>query len=98
MKYTILDKEKENMVEFKDLKPGDVFSFFDTNSLKRTNHSIYMKLKTKKDNAFSENDIVDLTDGHPYIFTEKKRVSLNDPDEVQANRVYKLEAKMDVVV
>lgn len=97
MKYTILDKEKERMVEFRDLKPGDVFSFFDINSLKKTNHSIYMKLKTKG-NVFSENDIVDLTDGHPYIFSEKKRISLNDPDEVQANRVYKLETKMEIVV
>lgn len=85
------------MVEFKDLKPGDVFSFFDINSLKKTNHSIYMKLKTKG-NTLAENDIVDLTDGYPYIFTEKKRVSLNDPDEVQANRVYKLETKMEIVV
>ena len=33
MKYTILDKEKERMVEFKELKPGDVFSFFDINRL-----------------------------------------------------------------
>lgn len=97
MKYTIQDKEKERMVEFKDLKPGDVFSFFDITSLKRTNHSIYMKLKTKG-NVFSENDIVDLTDGHPYIFAEKKRVSLNDPDELQANRVHKLETKLDVIV
>lgn len=97
MKYTIQDKEKERMVEFRDLKPGDVFSFFDTNSLKRTNHSIYMKLKTKG-NVFSENDIVDLTDGHPYIFTEKKRVSLNDPDEVQANKVYQLEVKMSIIL
>lgn len=97
MKYTIQDKEKERMVEFRDLKPGDVFSFFDTNSLKRTNHSIYMKLKTKG-NTLSENDIVDLTDGHAYIFSERKRVSLNDPDEVQANRVYQLEVKMNVIL
>jgi len=97
MKYTIQDKEKERMVDFKDLKPGEVFSFFDITSLKRTNHSIYMKLKTKG-NVFSENDIVDLTDGQPYIFSEKKRISLNDPDEVQANRVYVLDAKMNVVV
>ena len=97
MKYSILDKEKESMVEFKNLKSGDVFSFFDTNSLKKTNHSIYMKLKTTG-NTLAEKDIVDLTDGHPYIFSEKKRVTLNDPDEVQANRVYKLEAKLDIVV
>jgi len=97
MKYTIQDKEKESMVEFKELKPGDIFSFFDTNSLKRTNHSIYMKLKTKG-NGLSENDIVDLTDGHPYVFSEKKRISLNDPDEVQANRVYLLNVKLSIVV
>lgn len=97
MKYTIQDKEKERMVEFRDLKPGDVFSFFDTNSLKRTNHSIYMKLKTTG-KISHENDIVDLTDGHPYIFTEKKRVSLNDPDEVQANKVYQLDVKMSIIL
>ena len=56
-----------------------------------------MKLKTKG-NVFSENDIVDLTDGHPYIFTEKKRVSLNDPDEVQANKVYQLDVKMSIIL
>lgn len=97
MKYTIQDREKESMVDFKDVKPGEIFSFFDTNSLKRTNHSIYMKLKTKG-MTLAENDIVDLTDGHAYIFSERKRVSLNDPDEVQANRVHVLNAKLSVVV
>ena len=97
MKYTIQDREKERMVDFKDLKAGEVFSFFDSNSLKRTNHSIYMKLKTKG-NVFSENDIVDLTDGHPYIFSEKKRISLNDPDEVQANKVYVLDVKLNITL
>lgn len=97
MKYTIQDKEKESMVDFKDVKPGEIFSFFDTNSLKRINHSIYMKLKTKS-MTLAENDIVDLTDGHPYIFTEKKRVSLNDPDELQANKVHVLNVKLSIVV
>jgi hypothetical protein len=41
---------------------------------------------------------VDLTDGISYNFSEKKRVSLNDPDEVQANRVYVLDAKMNIIL
>jgi len=97
MKYTIQDKEKERMVEFQDLKPGEVFSFFDTTSLKRTNHSIYMKIKPQGKNHY-DHDIVDLTDGVSYNFSEKKRVSLNDPDEVQANRVYVLDAKMNITL
>lgn len=97
MKYAILDKEKERMVDFKDLKSGDVFSFFDSNSLKRTNHSIYMKIYLKNQSNYGH-DIVDLTDGHIYNFQEKKRVSLNDPDEVQANKVYVLDAKMNITL
>jgi len=97
MKYTIQDKEKEQMVDFKDLKPGEVFSFFDTNSLKRTNHSIYMKTYTSGKGDHSHN-IVDLTDGHTYNFSEKKRISLNDPDELQANRVYQLDIKLNVIL
>ena len=61
MKYTILDKEKEKMVDFKDLKEGEVFSFFDLNSLKRTNHSIYMKINNSSKNDYGIN-IVDITD------------------------------------
>ena len=56
-----------------------------------------MKLKTTG-NTLAEREIVDLTVGHTYIFSEQKRVSLNDPDEVQANRVFKLETKMEIVV
>lgn len=97
MKYAILDKEKERMVDFKDLKPGEVFSFFDINSLKRTNHSIYMKIYVKNQSEYSHN-IVDLTDGYLYNFQEKKRVSLNDPDEIQANKVYVLDAKMNITL
>jgi hypothetical protein len=97
MKYTILDKDKDNLIDFSKLKPGEVFSFFDMNSLKRTNHSIYMKIKPQGKNHY-DHDIVDLTDGISYNFSEKKRVSLNDPDEVQANRVYVLDAKMNIIL
>ena len=97
MKYTIQDREKERMVDFKDLKAGEVFSFFDSNSLKRTNHSIYMKTHTPGKSDHGHN-IVDLTDGHTYNFSEKKRISLNDPDEVQANKVYVLDVKLNITL
>jgi len=39
---------------------------------------------------------VDLTDGKSYLFSEKKRVTLNDPDESQANKVHVLNAKLNI--
>jgi hypothetical protein len=97
MKYTIQTKEKESMVEFSKVKTGEVFSFFDHESLQRGNHTIYMKMYTPGKNSF-DHDIVDLTDGKSYNFSEKKRVTLNDPDEVQANKVYVLNVKLNITL
>ena len=97
MKYIIQSKEKESMVEFSKVKPGEVFSFFDHESLQRSNHTIYMKIKPQNKSNY-EHDLVDLTDGVTYNFSEKKRVTLNDPDEVQANKVYVLTAKLNITI
>ena len=97
MKYTIQSKEKESMVEFSKVKPGEVFSFFDHESLQKVNHNIYIKIHTSGKNTY-DHDIVDLTDGKSYLFSEKKRVTLNDPDESQANKVYVLNVKLNITL
>ena len=95
MKYTITSRDQEAMVEFDSLKEGEVFSFFDPESVQRGNHSIYMKIRVP--NTTSVN-IIDLGDGKAYDFSNKKRNTINDPDEQQGNRVYKLNAKINIVV
>ena len=95
MKYTITSRDKEAMVDFDSVKEGEVFSFFDPESVQRGNHAIYMKIRVP--NTTSVN-IVDLEDGKAYDFSNKKRNSINDPDEKQGNRVYKLNAKINIVV
>jgi hypothetical protein len=56
-----------------------------------------MKIKPQNKSNY-EHDLVDLTDGVTYNFSEKKRVTLNDPDEVQANKVYVLTAKLNITI
>jgi hypothetical protein len=95
MKYNITSQDKEALTEFDQLKEGEVFSFFTPESTDRGNHAIYMKIRVP--NTTSVN-IVDLEDGKAYDFSNKKRNTINDPDEQQGNRVYKLNAKINVVI
>jgi hypothetical protein len=95
MKYNITSQDKEALTEFDQIKEGEVFSFFTPESTDRGNHAIYMKIRVP--NTTSVN-IVDLGDGKCYDFSAKKRNSINDPDEKQGNRVYKLNAKVNIVV
>jgi hypothetical protein len=95
MKYVISSQDKEAMIDFDKLKEGEVFSFFDPESVQRGNHAIYMKIRVP--NTTSVN-IIDLEDGKAYDFSNKKRNTINDPDEKQGNRVYKLNAKINIVV
>jgi hypothetical protein len=95
MKYNITSQDKEALTEFDQIKEGEVFSFFTPESTDRGNHAIYMKIRVP--NTTSVN-IVDLGDGKAYDFSNKKRNSINDPDEKQGNRVYKLNAKVNIVV
>jgi len=92
MKYTITSRDKEAMVQFEDLKEGDLFSFFDPEAVKRGNHAVYLKIKN------GTNNIVDLDDGRVFNFGEKKRVTISDPDEQRGNLVYKLNAKINIIV
>ena len=92
MKYTITSRDKEAMVDFDSVKEGEVFSFFDPESVKRGNHAVYLKIKN------GTNNIVDLEDGKVFNFGDKKRNTLNDPDEQQGNKVYKLNAKINIIV
>ena len=92
MKYTITSRDKEAMVDFDSIKEGEVFSFFDPESVKRGNHAVYLKIKN------GTNNIVDLEDGKVFNFSDKKRNTLNDPDEQQGNKVYKLNAKINIIV
>jgi len=95
MKYTITSQDIESLIEFDKIKEGEVFSFFNPESVQRGNHAIYMKIRVP--NTTSVN-IIDLEDGKAYDFSNKKRNTINDPDEKQGNRVYKLNAKINVVV
>jgi hypothetical protein len=95
MKYTITSQDKEALTEFEQIKEGEVFSFFDPESVQRGNHAIYMKIKVP--NTTSVN-ILDLGDGKAYDFGNKKRNTLNDPDGQQGNAVYKLNAKINIVI
>ena len=95
MKYTITSQDKEALTEFSQIKEGEVFSFFDPESVQRGNHAIYMKIKVP--NTTSVN-ILDLGDGKAYDFSNKKRNTLNDPDGQQGNAVYRLNAKINVVI
>ena len=95
MKYNITSQDKEALTEFDQIKEGEVFSFFDPESVQRGNHAIYMKIKVP--NTTSVN-ILDLEDGKAYDFSNKKRNTLNDPDGQQGNGVYKLNAKINIVI
>lgn len=92
MKYTITSRDKEAMVEFDSVKEGEVFSFFDPESVQRGNHSIFMKIKN------GSNNILNLDDGKVFNFTDKKRITISDPDEQRGNLVYKLNAKINIIV
>jgi hypothetical protein len=92
MKYTITSRDKEAMVEFDSVKEGEVFSFFDPESVQRGNHSIFMKIKN------GSNNIVNLDDGKVFNFIDKKRITISDPDEQRGNLVYKLNAKINIIV
>lgn len=92
MKYTITSRDKEAMVDFDSVKEGEVFSFFDPESVQRGNHSIFMKIKN------GTNNIVNLDDGKVFNFVDKKRNTINDPDEQQGDKVYKLNAKINIIV
>jgi hypothetical protein len=95
MKYVISSQDKEAMIDFDKLKEGEVFSFFDPESVQRGNHAIYMKIRVP--NTTSVN-LIDLEDGKAYDFSNKKLNTINDPDEKQGNRVYKLNAKINIVI
>ena len=92
MKYNITARDKDAMVEFNSLKEGEVFSYFDPESVGKGNHSIYMKIKN------GTNNIVNLDDGKVFNFSDKKRNTLNDPDEKLGNLVYRLNAKINIIV
>ena len=92
MKYTITSRDKEAMVDFDSVKEGEVFSFFDPESVQRGNHSVFMKIKN------GTNNIVNLDDGKVFNFSDKKRNTLNDPDEQKGDKVYKLNAKINIIV
>jgi hypothetical protein len=92
MKYTITSRDKEAMVDFDSIKEGEVFSFFDPESVQRGNHSIFMKIKN------GSNNIVNLDDGKVFNFIDKKRITISDPDEQRGNLVYKLNAKINIIV
>jgi len=92
MKYTITSRDKESMVDFDSLKEGEAFSFFDPESVQRGNHSVFMKIKN------GTNNIVNLDDGKVFNFSDKKRNTLNDPDEKLGNLIYKLNAKINIIV
>jgi len=92
MKYTITSRDKEAMVDFNSVKEGEVFSFFDPESVQRGNHSVFMKIKN------GTNNIVNLDDGKVFNFGDKKRNTINDPDEQQGDKVYKLNAKINIIV
>jgi len=92
MKYTITSRDKEAMVDFDSVKEGEVFSFFDPESVQRGNHSVFMKIKN------GTNNIVNLDDGKVFNFLDKKRNTLNDPDEKLGNLIYKLNAKINIVI
>ena len=92
MKYTITSRDKEAMVDFDSVKEGEVFSFFDPESVQRGNHSVFMKIKN------GTNNIVNLDDGKVFNFGDKKRNTINDPDEQQGDKVYKLNAKINIIV
>lgn len=92
MKYTITSRDKEAMVDFDSVKEGEVFSFFDPESVQRGNHSVFMKIKN------ATNNIVNLDDGKVFNFSDKKRNTINDPDEQQGDKVYKLNAKINIIV
>ncbi|NBP57364.1 hypothetical protein EBU71_12685, partial [bacterium] len=61
-------------------------------SVQRGNHSVFMKIKN------GTNNIVNLDDGKVFNFADKKRNTLNDPDEKLGNLVYKLNAKINIIV
>lgn len=92
MKYTITSRDKEAMVDFDSIKDGEVFSFFDPESVKKGNHSVYMRIRN------GSNNIVDLDDGKVFNFADKKRVTISDPDEQRGNLIYKLNAKINIIV
>lgn len=92
MKYTITSRDKEAMVDFDSVKEGEVFYFFDPESVQRGNHSVFMKIKN------GTNNIVNLDDGKVFNFSDKKRNTINDPDEQQGDKVYKLNAKINIIV
>ena len=92
MKYTITSRDQEAMIEFDSLKEGEVFSFFDPESVQRGNHSVFMKIKN------GSNNIVNLDDGKVFNFVDKKRNTINDPDEQRGDLVYKLNAKINIIV
>lgn len=92
MKYTITSRDKEAMIDFDSVKEGEVFSFFDPESVQRGNHSVFMKIKN------GTNNIVNLDDGKVFNFSDKKRNTINDPDEQQGDKVYKLNAKISIIV
>lgn len=92
MKYTITSRDKEAMVDFDSVKEGEVFSFFDPESVQRGNHSVFMKIKN------GTNNIVNLDDGKVFNFSDKKRNTLNDSDEKLGNLIYKLNAKINIIV
>jgi hypothetical protein len=44
------------------------------------------------------NNIVNLDDGKVFNFIDKKRITISDPDEQRGNLVYKLNAKINIIV
>lgn len=95
MNHEVVAQNKDNVIEFEKLETGDCFTFFDLESFQRGNHTVYMKIRVKENRGV---DVLDLHTGETFAFSEKKRVTLSDPDGKIGSRVHKLNAKVQVII
>ena len=95
MKHEVIEQNKDSIVEFDKLEAGDCFTFFDLESFQRGNHTVYMKIRVKENKSI---DVLDLHSGDAFSFSEKKRVTLSDPDGLIGSKVHKLSAKIRVTI
>jgi len=95
MNHEVISQKTDNFIDFEKLEAGDCFSFFDLESFQRGNHTLYMKINVKENKSI---DVLDLHTGKTFPFSEKKRVTLSDPDGKIGSKVYKLNAKIQVTI